>query len=681
MHLAVLSAFAVAQPLFDLLGRNAEFFTIRGSTRSDIVVFALGIAVLPPLAMLVLEALSGVVDRKLRLAVHLGFIAFLTGLLALQSLKLAGVARSSELLLAAGLLATLAALAYLFTPVARSFLTVLAPVPLIFLGLFLFHSPAAKLTLGSSAQASVSKVSARSPIVMILLDEFPVTSLMDPQGRIDAVRYPNFAALAKSSTWFRNTTTVGDETELAQPAIMTGRYSKRGQLPIFADHPKSVFTLLGGSYRMDVFEGETSLCPPQICKQVKSGSFRGRMSSLASDLGVVYLHLLFPRALEERLPSISTTWMNFRSGSTSLAAESPAARRERLRTPPQKWWADRKLQFESFVASIKPSRQPTLYFLQIGLPHSHWEYLPSGRRYPYTEHTIAGRTDWGRDPFTVESGFQHHLLQVGFTDRLLGQLMRKLRRVGLYDRSLILVTPDHGVSFVPGDKRRAVTVGNFPDIAFIPFFFKKPHQRTGRIDNRHARTIDVLPTLADALDIPLPWPVDGQALLARNRTDPPVVIRGKFRTLTSSAAALEARRDKTLRRQIRTFGWGKRPPGLYGIGPRPQLLGREVASLPTRPGSAEARIDSPTLFRNVRPRSELVPAAITGGLSGPGATPGRDVAVAVNGRIEAVGRSFVLGGKVWFSVTVPESSLRPGANSVDVFFATGPPGGTVLEPL
>ena len=33
LRLAALWAFAVAQPLFDLLGRNAEFFVARGSTR------------------------------------------------------------------------------------------------------------------------------------------------------------------------------------------------------------------------------------------------------------------------------------------------------------------------------------------------------------------------------------------------------------------------------------------------------------------------------------------------------------------------------------------------------------------------------------------------------------------------------------------------------------------------
>ena len=45
LHLLVLWSFAVAQPLFDLLGKNGEFFAARGSTRWDVVVFALRAAV------------------------------------------------------------------------------------------------------------------------------------------------------------------------------------------------------------------------------------------------------------------------------------------------------------------------------------------------------------------------------------------------------------------------------------------------------------------------------------------------------------------------------------------------------------------------------------------------------------------------------------------------------------
>ncbi|HET7760668.1 MAG TPA: hypothetical protein VFK62_12145, partial [Gaiellaceae bacterium] len=57
LHLLVLWSFAVAQPLFNLLGKNGEFFAARGSTRWDAIVFALVLLLVPPLVLLGLEAL------------------------------------------------------------------------------------------------------------------------------------------------------------------------------------------------------------------------------------------------------------------------------------------------------------------------------------------------------------------------------------------------------------------------------------------------------------------------------------------------------------------------------------------------------------------------------------------------------------------------------------------------
>jgi hypothetical protein len=63
-----------------------------------------------------------------------------------------------------------------------------------------------------------------------------------------------------------------------------------------------------------------------------------------------------------------------------------------------------------------------------------------------------------------------------------------------------------------------------------------------------------------------------------------------------------------------------------------------------------------------------VPTHPVGRLSG--GTPGRDIAVAVNGRIVAVGDTFTLAAGEegeFFSVMIPESSLRRGRNRLDVF--------------
>ena len=56
-HLAVLSAFALAQPLFDLLKDNPEFFAARGSTGFDIISFSLLLVLVPPALLLAVELL------------------------------------------------------------------------------------------------------------------------------------------------------------------------------------------------------------------------------------------------------------------------------------------------------------------------------------------------------------------------------------------------------------------------------------------------------------------------------------------------------------------------------------------------------------------------------------------------------------------------------------------------
>jgi hypothetical protein len=70
----------------------------------------------------------------------------------------------------------------------------------------------------------------------------------------------------------------------------------------------------------------------------------------------------------------------------------------------------------------------------------------------------------------------------------------------------------------------------------------------------------------------------------------------------------------------------------------------------------------------VRRARGVVPCQVAGRIHGSGSGRERAIAVAVNGRIEAVGRSFHLRGEQVesYSVMVPESSMREGHNEVEV---------------
>ncbi|HEX6713312.1 MAG TPA: hypothetical protein VF066_08000, partial [Thermoleophilaceae bacterium] len=55
LHLAALSSFALAQPLFAKLGPAPGYFAAHGMTSTEVVLFAVGLVVVPPLILFIPE--------------------------------------------------------------------------------------------------------------------------------------------------------------------------------------------------------------------------------------------------------------------------------------------------------------------------------------------------------------------------------------------------------------------------------------------------------------------------------------------------------------------------------------------------------------------------------------------------------------------------------------------------
>ena len=671
LHLFVLSAFAIAQPLFDLLSDTPEFFVVRGSTGWDIVMLGLGLILLPPAILLAVEALVGVVSDRAAGVLHLVFLGGLAVLVVLQGVKKLGDLSTPVAFAVAIAIAALGVAAYARTSALRTFVTVLAPAPVVFFLLFLANSPIEKLSLESEAQAQSTPIASTTPVVVIVFDELPISSLMDAHGKIDPVRYPNFASLARDATWFRNAATVHEHTTEAVPAIMTGKDPQSGRLPLLRDHPDNLFTFLGGSYAMHVWEPVTQLCPSNFCPRQRH-SFSDRMASLSHDLTIVYGHVVLPKQMERRIPSVTETWQDFGKqheeggGGANLAVRNDADIDQAVG---RQLWQDQRFQAERFVAGIEPSTQPTLHFLHAMLPHSPWRFLPDGKQYGDAL-GIDGLADdkWGKDEWLVDQGWQRHLLQTGLVDRVLGDVLARLKKTGLYDRSLVIVTADHGVSFIPGDRRRGITETNIGDIAPVPLLVKKPNQHAGVIEDRHVRTTDIVPTIADMLDAQLPYEADGRSLFDPAEDRDEVEIHQRAGDPVSAPAAEVARlRDATLARKLAIFGSDSNV-GLYAFGPDKGLVGKRPASFAVAPANGlAADVDGSTLLADVDTASALAPTHVSGHLSGDTAAPDVHLAVAVNGRIAGTTQSFSSAGAIAFSAYLPESAFRAGANDVQIY--------------
>ena len=683
-HVAALWGFAVVAPLFHLLGRHPEFFAARGTPSGDIVALAVAIAVLPPLVLLGIEWLAALVSDALGRAVHIAYVVVLTGLIVLQVVPLDAWLPAVALAAIGG---AAAGFAYTRATPARSVLTVLSPAPFVFVAIFLAASDVSPLVLDPGEGLEAPGGGARAPVVLVILDELPVHSLMTAGGGLDARRYPNFARLAADATWYRNTTSVDQDTPYAVPAILDGRLPRQERLPVAADHPRNIFSLLGGSYELHVREDATTLCSPRLCSASAREGFGERIRSLSGDAGRLYAHLVLPDRVEAELPAVKRTWRRFEAvGETEAAvADTRRTRREtkrhRYRRLHRNLAGGRKRRFEEFVAGIAGGSQSRLHLIHILLPHVPYQYLPSGRRYRRSPREALPGLD-GRPgysvPFLVRQSYERHLLQLEATDRLLGRLLDRLHEVGIYDRAIVAVVADHGISFRLGHDRRLVRAANIEDIAPVPFFVKAPGQDQPRISDRPLRTVDVLPTLADLLGVRIPWPIDGRSAGAptvgaqRHRR----IVSKRFRHVYEvDSPTYEHELRAALARKLRLFG-----TDVYAGGPRPELLGRRLADLRVLPlGRDRAVIASAGVYRDVDRRTGFVPAHVAGrvepGLPG----GGRVVALAVNGTIAATGRTFTLEDEATkadeedeeFSLLLPERALRQGRNRLELVLASG----------
>ncbi len=677
LHIATLFAFAVAQPLFDLAGRHPEFLVAHGMRTTSLVIFVLALALAFPVAVCVLLLVLGKLSQKLESWMAALLIGLLSGLLALQVFTMTIPAPGPLLVTEAVGLGLGIAWLYRNSTQVRLFLTVLSPSILVFPLLFFFFSP---LIPGDSGKHPLPSVDSQTPVVMVAFDELPLISLLDEQNKIDPVRFPNLAALAGEAHWFSNTTTVSEGTLISLPAILDGLYPvpDQNRLPTMADHPRSLFTVLSRSHELNIHENITQLAPGAVSPRDL------QLSSLLSDLRIMYLHLLLPVDLGASLPPVTESWKDF--------AASPEPE-------PRGWtdfdadWADRGEKFRQFVESIHASPRPGLHFLHSMLPHASWKYLPDGRLYTlYERPGVAGVVgpnhdgvdvnQWHEDEWPVLQAYQRHLLQASYVDKLVGNLVAHLKEQGLYDQTLLVLTADHGTAFRSGDSRRLVTSTNYPAIISIPLIIKEPFQRVGQTSDRNVETIDILPTILDILEAEVSWPLDGvSALGTRPARTEKTTFSDKGQRFTFEPGL--PYRDEFLQRQVELFGsrgWAE----LFEMGPYDVLAGKKLEDLPirrARPTDPSVELEGRNFFDNVDLRSSFLLCLARGRIQPPAET-GSPVflAVAVRGVIRATTRtSPAVEGNGFFNALIDPSAFTAGRNRVEVFLIEGSEDQPVLR--
>ena len=118
------------------------------------------------------------------------------------------------------------------------------------------------------------------------------------------------------------------------------------------------------------------------------------------------------------------------------------------------------------------------------------------------------------DPYRTQYSQDLYAGEVAFTDSALGGLIQFLEARNLYQKSLIIVTGDHGESLGEhGESTHGYFIYN--STLHVPLLIKLPgNEAAGSVSNHLVQSVDILPTVIECLQLNKPSEAQGKGLLA-----------------------------------------------------------------------------------------------------------------------------------------------------------------------
>jgi hypothetical protein len=251
-------------------------------------------------------------------------------------------------------------------------------------------------------------------------------------------------------------------------------------------------------------------------------------------------------------------------------------------------------------------------------------------------------------------------MQLGAADVLVGDLVEHLRSLPTWERTLLVVTSDHGDNHTPPNiSRLRVTDANREEIFRVPLFIKTPGQVTGTVRDDSAQTIDVLPSIVDLVDAEVDWEFDGHSLFdgSTAHTAP------KVSTDVDDNLAIAKRRAEE-------YPYGYDWTALAAVGENGDLVGRRVDDLTIgSPSRYHASLSQENLLADLPTAEGTMPFVLAGRalLPNGSAEPPPELLAAVNGTLAGVIGGYRPEGGGWAFTGYVADFYREGANQVDLY--------------
>lgn len=664
-----LSTMAIAQPLLDLYGKNTTVFSAAKLSPLEVLVFLLIVGLAPALACIGLDRLSALFGPKVNEAMRLSLISVLSLVLGLAVARWLHLNRTIPSVAVGIVFAIVMPIAFDRSKALREWSRWLSVLAVAVVGsAVIAMQPVLLESNGPKSDAVIGKKDVT--VLQVIFDEFPLASLLGADGQINAERFPGFAELAQGSTWYRNSVAESNFTHQAVPAILSSSIPAQTGGPFLSQYPKNIFTLFAGATSVGGIEPVTSLCPHSVCggKAGATASFSaGRLKTFLRDASYVYGQRVLPPILRRYVPSIEGTWGGFGAVANEFKDQFAVGALSQVDA------VDRA------VKIVSESKSPRVQVVHALLPHAPWRITPD-LRVDQLSPTISAQNPDNEE--VIRDMYQTFLYQVGAADRVMQNLIANLKKSDKWDSTMLVVSADHGISFIPTMPQRHTDFmdpDQVADVYRVPTFIKYPLQKSGVVEDCAITNLDLLPTIIDVTETTSSWTFAGKSLAH-------VCPAGRVRRVVSATGQTAVIAGGFEEARLRALHYAEIVSNVGTIN-KVASVGESASVIGTRIGkrTADTRITGWTitqkrLFMNVSgKRGATIPALVTGEvtLSQP-LEAGTEGIIAVDGIAAGViGELSGARSVSSFTAVLDFTLLTPGAHTVELFIRN--PDGSITS--
>lgn len=169
----------------------------------------------------------------------------------------------------------------------------------------------------------------------------------------------------------------------------------------------------------------------------------------------------------------------------------------------------------NYMENVVKNDNPFCLFVSLGTPHFPHQTAPEELKalYPPEKLSLPPNVpeNWKEEALKELQGYYAHCTA---TDKAIGDIINKVKELGIYDNSIIVFTSDHGEMMGGHDFRPYMKHQPFSESANVPFLVAYPNMgsNAGKVAEAAITTPDILPSLLALCNIDIPETIEGYDL-------------------------------------------------------------------------------------------------------------------------------------------------------------------------